>query len=210
MSNKIKTTSKKQKLVGTQTYIDSSTGEAIPMIITSIEDRDFNFHKVWLEHLIMSLDEITNRKMELAFWIIDNLNRDNMLTMTQRQIIEKTGLSMKTVSTTMRLLQDGEVPFLKKLHSGLYQVNPDVIYKGSHTSRMGIVFDYTKSDTKKQQDTTENDSKTAEPTPIDKEAVQMELDEVLVKLQNSADMPDTEKKALKERKTALKAMLRSA
>ena len=63
MSNKIKTTSKKQKLVGTQTYIDSSTGEAIPMIITSIEDRDFNFHKVWLEHLIMSLDEITNRKI---------------------------------------------------------------------------------------------------------------------------------------------------
>lgn len=196
---KVKTTSKKQKLIGTQEYVNQNTGEVVPMIVTSIEDRDFNFHKMWLNNLIMSLDEITNRKMELAFWIIENLNKENQLVMTQRKIADKTGISIKTVSETMRLLQQGEIPFLVKINSGAYQVNPDVIWKGSHTSRMGIVFDYSKSvcDNKAKED-------------IDKEAVQMELDEVLVQLQDSANMTPEERQALKDRKTHLKSLLKSA
>lgn len=196
---KVKTTSKKQKLIGTQEYVNQNTGEVVPMIVTSIEDRDFNFHKMWLNNLIMSLDEITNRKMELAFWIIENLNKENQLVMTQRKIAEKSGISYKTVCDTMRLLQQGEIPFLVKINSGAYQVNPDVIWKGSHTSRMGIVFDYSKSVC---------DNKANET--IDKEAVQMELDEVLVQLQDSANMTPEERQALKDRKTHLKSLLKSA
>ena len=197
---KVKTTSKKQKLIGTQEYVNQSTGEIVPMIVTSIEDRDFNFHKMWLNNLIMSLDEITNRKMELAFWIIENLNKENQLVMTQRKIAEKSGISYKTVCDTMRLLQQGEIPFLVKINSGAYQVNPDVIWKGSHTSRMGIVFDYSKTvcDTKRNEN-------------IDKEAVQMEIDEINVNLQqNGHNMTQQERNALKDRRTHLKSLLKSA
>lgn len=196
---KVKTTSKKQKLIGTQEYVNQSTGEVVPMIVTSIEDRDFNFHKMWLNNLIMSLDEITNRKMELAFWIIENLNKENQLVMTQRKIADKTGISIKTVSETMRLLQQGEIPFLVKINSGAYQVNPDVIWKGSHTSRMGIVFDYSKSVC---------DNKANET--IDKEEVQMEIDEINVNLQqNGHTMTQQERNALKDRRTHLKSLLKS-
>jgi DNA-binding transcriptional regulator YhcF (GntR family) len=140
------TTSKKQKFVGFKTYIDKETGEEIPMQIRALEDRDFNFHKIWFEHFVSGIDEIVNQKARLAFWIIRNLNKENQLVMTQRQIAEETGISYDTVNRTMKALckpdEDTGICFLQKMHGGAYRVNPDVIYKGSHDNRMGIVYDY--------------------------------------------------------------------
>ena len=135
-------TSKKQKIVGIQEFIDSSTGEVVPMQVVSVEDRDFNFHKIWMQHFINSLDSISNQKLRLAFWIIDHLNKENQLVMTQRQIAKAAEMSIKTVSRTMLALQEGDCPFLVKLNTGAYVVNPNILYKGSHTSRMGIIYDY--------------------------------------------------------------------
>lgn len=138
----MKQTNKKQKLVGVQEYLNPNTGELVPMQVVSIEDRDFNFHKVWLQHLVNSLDSISNQKLRLAFWIIENLNKENQLVMTQRQISDKSGMSLKTVQRTMKSLQEGNPAFLVKINGGAYMVNPDIIWKGSHKSRMGVVFDY--------------------------------------------------------------------
>lgn len=145
------TTSKKQKFVGVKQMLDPDTGELIPMQITQVEYKDFNFHKVWLEHFVHSLDEITNKKLKLAFWIIDNLDYENKLIMTLRAIAIKSGISYRTVVETMGALQKGNPPFLKKIQSGAYVVNPNILWKGSHTNRMGMLFEYT---------TTETDQKT--------------------------------------------------
>lgn len=135
-------TTKKQKFVGYKTLVDPETGETYPMQINVLEERDFNFHKIWFQHLVQSLDEISNQKLRLAFWIIDNLDRENKLTMTQRQIAEKSGISYQTVSRTMKALQESKPPFLVKINSGAYRVNPDVIFKGSHSNRMGVCYEY--------------------------------------------------------------------
>lgn len=138
----MKPTSKKQKFIGIQEYINPNTGEYVPMQVVSIADRDFNFHKVWLQHLVNSLDSISNQKLRLAFWIIENLNKENQLVMTQRQIAEKSKMSLSTVQRTMKELQEGEPAFLVRINSGAYMVNPSIIWKGSHSSRMGVIFDY--------------------------------------------------------------------
>ena len=151
-------TVKKQKFVGSKTLVDKETGEEYPVQMNVIEDRDFNFHKVWLQNLIMSMDSIANQKLKLAFWIIDNLNKENMLVMTQRKIAEKTGISLPTVSKTIKLLcePDGDevIPFLQKINSGAYRVNPNVLFKGSHSNRMGVCFEYieTQRETQKDED----------------------------------------------------------
>lgn len=137
----MQTTSKKQKFIRSKVLYDEN-GEAIPFQEVMVEERDFNFHKVWLHHFINSLDSISNQKLKLAFWIVDNLNCDNQLIMTQRKISEKTGMSLYTVVNTMKALQEGEPPFLIRINSGAYQVNPDIIWKGNHSKRMGIVYDY--------------------------------------------------------------------
>lgn len=145
-------TSKKQKFVGFKELIDPTTGETYPMQVNVVEDRDFNFHKVWLQHLVNSLDSISNQKLRLAFWIIDNLDRENKLTMTQRKISEKSGMSLYTVTKTMRALQDGSPAFLVKINSGAYRVNPEVIWKGSYNTRMGVCYEYHSEEAEKKEE----------------------------------------------------------
>ena len=44
------TTRKKVKVIGTETYIKQDTGEIAEMQVVKIEERDANFHKLWLGH----------------------------------------------------------------------------------------------------------------------------------------------------------------
>lgn len=135
-----KQTSKKVKVVGTQQYINATDGTVEDFQVMSIEDRDFNFHKVWLEHIISSLDLIGNQKTRLAFWIIDNLDKENKLTMTYRQIAEKSGISLDTVRVTMKSLMDSN--FLERINQGAYRVNPDVVFKGTRSGRLNVLYQY--------------------------------------------------------------------
>ena len=141
-TEKLQKTTKKQKFVGFKEFIDAETGEIIPMQVNNVEDRDYNFHKFWLRNFVEQVDGITNKKLRLTLWIIENLNSENQLLFTFQQMAEKTGLHYDTVVKTMQHLQKGDPPFLKKIHSGLYQVNPDIIYKGSHRNRMGIIYQF--------------------------------------------------------------------
>lgn len=134
------TTSKKVKVVGTETYINQSTGEIQDMQVVSIEDRDFNFHKIWLAHIINTLDIIGNKKVKLVFWIVENLNKENQLIMTYRQIAEKSGISIDTVNDTMKALIESN--FLVRINQGAYQVNPDVLFKGTRTGRLNVLYQY--------------------------------------------------------------------
>ena len=105
----MKNTSKKIKIVGTETYINS-------------------------------LDLIGNQKVKLAFWIIENLNKENQLIMTYRQISEKSGISLDTVRRTITALIDSN--FLVRINNGAYQVNPDVIFKGTRSGRLNVLYQY--------------------------------------------------------------------
>lgn len=135
-----KQTSKKVKIVGTQQYINATDGTVEDFQVMRIEERDFNFHKIWLEHIISSLDLIGNQKTRLAFWIIEHLDKENKLTMTYRQIAEKSSISLDTVRVTMKSLMDSN--FIERINQGAYRVNPDVIFKGGKTDRMNVLYQY--------------------------------------------------------------------
>lgn len=137
---KVKTTSKKVKVIGKEEYINTSTGEVQEMSVILVEERDFNFHKIWLEHIIRSIELIGSQKTKLAFWIIDHLDYENKLVYTYEQIRKETKMSLDTIRRTMQLLIDSD--FLKKKHSGCYIVNPNIVYKGSHQNRMNILIQY--------------------------------------------------------------------
>lgn len=168
MSNSQLTTRKKVKVVGTETYIKQDTGELAEMQVISIEERDFNFHKVWLEHIIHSMDLIGNQKTRLAFWIIENLDKENQLVMTQRKIAEKTGISLETVRQTMKALM--ETDFLVKINSGAYRINPDKIFKGGRSDRMNVLLKYHESKHEEEKPALENpNSESVDPARPDPE-----------------------------------------
>lgn len=134
------TTRKKVKVIGTETYLNQSTGEIKEMQVIDIEERDANFHKLWLGHILQAVDLIGNQKTRLAFWILDNLDSENKLTLTYRQIVEKSHFSYETVARTMRALIDAN--FLVQINRGAYRVNPDVLFKGGKNARMNVLLQY--------------------------------------------------------------------
>lgn len=146
-------TTKKVKIIGTQQYINTTTGEIEDMQVTKIEERDFNFHKVWMREFIAKLELVGNTKTKLAFWIIDNLNTQNQLCMTYRQIAEKTGISLETVRITMKILMEAD--FLRKHNMGVYLVNPDIIYKGGKDGRLNVLSTYMDADKEPEELTEE-------------------------------------------------------
>ena len=135
-----RTTTKKVKVVGKAEYTNNATGEIEVMDVISVEERDFNFHKLWLTHILQSIDLIGNQKTKLAFWIIDHLNKENQLIYTMRQIQKETEISLDTISATFKALEKSN--FLKKKQNGVYVVNPDFIFKGTRGNRMSVLIQY--------------------------------------------------------------------
>ncbi|WP_061574554.1 replication/maintenance protein RepL [Heyndrickxia coagulans] len=141
---KPKTTRKKVKFLGTKEFIDKETGEIHKMQVTDIEERDANFHKIWLGHMLESLDMIGNQKIRVAMFILNNVNKENEFIMTYRVIAEKTGISLQTITETMKALQESN--FLKKIRNGYYRLNPDIIFKGGKEDRLEVLIRYNKGE----------------------------------------------------------------
>lgn len=135
-----KLTSKKVKVVGQQEYINATTGEVESFNVTRIEDRDFDFHKIWLRNFVSTLDIVGNKKTRLCMWIVENIDKNNHLIGTLRSIAERSGTSLETVRVTMKVLQDAD--FLRRVQMGLYIVNPDVVFQGDHKARLNLLNQY--------------------------------------------------------------------
>lgn len=137
-------TSKKVKIVGTQSYINPSTGEIVDMEVSQIEERDFNFSKVWMRNFIAALDIVGNKKTKLCYWIIENINKENMLIGTLRDISKRTNTSLETVRTTIDILLDAD--FLRRKSQGVYIVNPNIVFKGGRGNRLNVLTQYNSSE----------------------------------------------------------------
>src|SRR5699024_6870303 len=142
--SKPNTTRKKVKYLGTKELIDASTGEKETMQVTNIKERDATYHKLWLDHMLKSNDKIGNKKIRVAMFIMENINKENELIMTYRVIAENTNTSLQTVSETMKALQESNL--LSKIRNGYYRVNPDVIFKGGRNDRMNVLLRYSKGE----------------------------------------------------------------
>lgn len=128
------------KIIENKRFIDEETGEITEFSIMQ-QNGDFNFEKIWLGHLMQTLDIIGNQKIKVITHIISNrIKSNNMFIGSQREIAQDIGVSLKTVSLTIQALK--EAGFLKEIKKGLYQVNPDYIFKGAKGNRMNIVLQY--------------------------------------------------------------------
>lgn len=142
---KKRTTTRKVKVVGTQEYINKTTGEVEQMQVISMEDRDFDFHKVWLKSILYTFDLIGNKKIKCAMWIINHLDSENKLLYSIRSIARESGISVSTVQETIKALQESD--FLQQIPTcrGAYRVNPNILFKGGHLKRMNVLLEYQKT-----------------------------------------------------------------
>jgi len=139
-----------------QNYINAETGELVPMRVVEIEERDANFKKLWIGHLLDAIDELGSKKLQLLIWLFDQADAYNNIIGTVREISQKTDLSFGTVQTTLTALEAKNV---LRRRTGVITLNPDVIFKGGTSARMDILIRYRNmnaQDVEKSNQNTEN------------------------------------------------------
>lgn len=140
-----KATSTKITKVGKAKYINELTGELEEFNVIEEADQDFNFDKIWLGHLLNSLDLIGNKKIKVLNWLLKNKDANNQIVGTQRFISEEAGVSLPIVNQTLKTLIS--VNALKLKQTGVYILNPELMFKGGHSKRMNILLKYTQTNT---------------------------------------------------------------
>lgn len=134
------TTRRKTKVIGTQQYINSTTGEIIDCQVMEVEERDANFQKFWLGHVLTAVDELSNAKMKILFYIFSKVDSsNNILPKTIAEIVEETGISNKTIIETLKILQSYDIIRRK---TGIIFLNPNVLFKGGLNKRHAVLIKY--------------------------------------------------------------------
>lgn len=99
------------KLVGSKNLVDPSTGEIINCEIISqdCQNKRRNFYILYMYNLMKIFDVFGGAKYKVLEFFIDNMNNDNQLIMTIKEISEKSGISRKTVGETLQILEDNNL-----------------------------------------------------------------------------------------------------
>jgi DNA-binding Lrp family transcriptional regulator len=146
----VKSTTKKTKVIGTQEYLNTTTGELEEMQIIRMEDKDFDFEKIWLGQILAAIDEISNQKMRLLTHLLKIREKsNNAVIRTIRELQKETGVSKETICRTLMILEKNKIIRRK---TGVIFISPDVIFKGSYHNRMRIVFEYQKIGKEQQEE----------------------------------------------------------
>ncbi|MEK4678154.1 MULTISPECIES: replication/maintenance protein RepL [Bacillus] len=76
------------------------------------------------------------KKIQVLNFVMERLDAKNQLHMTQKEIAEQTQVSERTVSETMKTLQESN--FLQRLQSGVYEVNQAFEYEHPPSEEKGL------------------------------------------------------------------------
>ncbi|MEH7217290.1 replication/maintenance protein RepL [Bacillus toyonensis] len=76
------------------------------------------------------------KKIQVLNFVMERLDAKNQLHMTQKDIAEQTQVSERTVSETMKTLQESN--FLQRLQSGVYEVNQAFEYEHHLSEEKGL------------------------------------------------------------------------
>jgi len=138
----MKSTSRKAKIVGMRTFIDSFTGEEKVFYEEEILDRDFNFIKFWAQTWMMAIDDLGSAVMKIIMCLLENASKNNnFVIMTVRELVKSSGTSTATVVKVLNILEENK---LIKRRPGVIFVNPNAMWKGSHSKRISVLIHFTK------------------------------------------------------------------
>ena len=125
--------SETQTLIGTQRkrLQDIDTGEYFEVDqITKRVYGEKEFWKVYLMDFLQILGIMESKQVDVFVYILKHAEQaNNTFIGSQRDIAEKTKISLYTVSKIMIKLQKAN--FIKKIKNNVYQISPQIMMKGS-------------------------------------------------------------------------------
>lgn len=100
-----------------------------------------HFYRVWLSDLLYHLNLISNsRQMDVLFYILDNVNSENLFIGTNRAIAEAVKASTKTVNTIIKKMIEADLITIKQ--RGVYMIKPTLLMKGDNVRKHRLTIEY--------------------------------------------------------------------
>lgn len=112
--------------------IDPETGEiigdvkAVDVVIKEVPRTGFAI--TYLSSIINLIDSIGNKKMQVVKYVLKNMDSNNILLQTVREVAAGCGCSVQTVNDTLKLLSDTGIIARK---TGAIMLSPKLVHKGN-------------------------------------------------------------------------------
>lgn len=112
--------------------INPETGEIIGDVISADvivkEIPRAGFAITYLSAIVQMIDGIGNKKMQVVKYILKNMDSNNLLTQTVREIARGCECSIQTVNDTLKILEQCQIVSRK---TGLVMLSPKLMHKGN-------------------------------------------------------------------------------
>lgn len=118
-----------------------------------------HFYRVWLSDLLYHLNLISNsRQMDVLFYILDNVNSENLFIGTNRAIAEAVKASTQTVNRIIKKMVEADLITIKQ--RGVYMIKPTLLMKGDNIRkhRLTIEYENIKQENKRKEDETQEET----------------------------------------------------
>ena len=134
---------KRLTIVGYKQLADVESGDLIDCQVAMVEDKDVNFQKFWLSNILYAVDEMSNKKMKVLFYLFEQAlkYRGNIIPKSINEIVKDTGYGKSTVQRTLNILEEHGV-IRRKKSGGMVFINPDVIFRGGRNQRQAVLIEY--------------------------------------------------------------------
>lgn len=142
---------------------------------------DFDYHKIFIYNFIESIGKLGNAIIKVAMWLVKNKNKENMVLITAEKLAKELKICNKTAYESLKILVDNNFISKPKGSKGVYIINPDIIFKGSHISRMAVVTVYQKTQKEQQLPAFQSEK---EKLKLDIKNKENEIKKLKEKLQN--------------------------
>lgn len=136
---------KEQKLLQ---EINPDTGELIGEVhrvdVVVKEVPRIGFAITYLSSIISLIDSVGNKKMQVVKYILRNMDSNNILTQTVREVAKGSGCSVQTVNDTLKMLEQADIIARK---TGVIMLSPKLVHKGNVKKERYLMAKFVEIDT---------------------------------------------------------------
>jgi len=119
-------------------WVNEATGESLEVTPTTLVAGDADFQKFWVGNILAAIDEISNAKIKVLWYIMRNIDpMTNLLLQTVQQIAIGSKTSVRTVIRTLQVLDRNDIV---RRRIGFVQLNPNVMMTGGSGKRRAMLM----------------------------------------------------------------------
>lgn len=124
-----------------RSFVDASTGEVVK--VNQVRKTYYGtrqFYKLSKPDFCRVLDALASKPAKILAYLLREMNSDNLIMQSQRQIAQRTGCSLDSVRRTFKALEDSKMLFV--LGNGRYIISPTILLKGDESKRERLFRQY--------------------------------------------------------------------